>query len=99
MNSQFRWMAIILVVILLITLGPILSAALASGIANALGCQLDEGNPRPCSLAGFEISELLYDMFVSFWLEVLTLPFGALALLIWAVVALVMALRKKPAGS
>jgi hypothetical protein len=93
MNSQFRVMAALLVVFLLIAFGPILSAALASGIGHALGCQVDEGNPHLCMLAGFDISELLYNMFTVFWFEFLTLPWGLGMLLIWSIVAMVMYAR------
>jgi hypothetical protein len=99
MTPQSRWMAIALAAIVLIGFGPILSALIAIGIANALGCVLNEASAHPCALAGFEIGDLLAGMFVFGWMALVTLPFGALALFIWALAALVMAVRRKRASS
>jgi hypothetical protein len=101
MNPQpsLRWMVIVLVAILLFTFGRILSAFLSIGIATALGCELNEASIHPCALAGFEIGDLLAAMFVLGWLELVTFPLGALALLACGVVAMVMRMQRQPSNN
>jgi hypothetical protein len=99
MIQQSRWMAIALAAIVLIGFGPMLSALFAIVIANAWGCVLNEASGNPCAVAGFEVGDLLAGMFVFGWMELVTLPFGVLALLIWVVAALVMSVRRKRASS
>ncbi len=76
----------IFVVIVLYTVGPLLSALLASSIAIALDCDLDEGSVHPCNCYGVDLGGLLYSMGTMGWLSLVTLPtgFGAIVVfLIW----------------
>ena len=99
MIQQSRGMAVALVAIVLIGFGPFLSALFAIVIANARGCVLNEASANPCAVAGFEIGGLLAGMFMFGWVELVTLPFGVGALLIWVVAASVMSVRRKRASS
>ena len=88
-----RLMAWWLFAILTFASWPVLSVVAASSIASMQGCSLNEGNPQPCSLAGIDISGLLYSMGVNGWYGVATVPIGALALLIWLLIAIEMLIR------
>jgi hypothetical protein len=79
---------VIFMLLVLYTIGPVLSVLLASLIANVLGCNLNEGNVHPCKCLGIDIGELLYSMFVMGWLALVTLPTGAMAILAFLAVTI-----------
>jgi hypothetical protein len=89
------WLGVAFVVIVLFALAPLISAMIAGGIANALGCTLNEGGASGCIYNGNDIGETLADMFVAGWLMFVTLPIGGVALAIWLVVAIVVLARKR----
>jgi hypothetical protein len=72
-----------LVVILLISVSPLVSVLGAATVAEFAGCQLDEGSVHPCQIGGSDYGELLYFLAVLGWFSLLTLPFGAVALMVW----------------
>ena len=86
-TKRFPTFAYVLVLGLigLIALAPLLSVLLASWIANAAGCALDEGSSHPCMIGGKDRGELLYTMFVMGWFMFLTLPAGAMAFTAWTI--------------
>jgi hypothetical protein len=86
------WLGIALAAIVLLAAAPVISVLLASGISDALGCTLNEGGSNPCRLMGIDIGDTLSVMFVFGWLALDTLPLGALAFLIWLVVAAIAAI-------
>lgn len=93
MTRPVRVMGGLLGAILLVALSPVLSVIVAGGIANFGGCVLNEGNVHPCVIGGVDLGETIYTMFVLGWLMLVTLPMGALALLIWIIVAAVWYIR------
>lgn len=74
---------LVLGVILFGALLPLISVFVASGIADAAGCQLDEGGAHACVIGGADWGDALLTMFVLGWLMFATLPLGALAFLAW----------------
>jgi hypothetical protein len=60
---------------------PFIPVIIASLIASACGCDLDEGSAHPCIVFGKDIGRTLYAMGVMGWLGLLTFPTGFLALL------------------
>lgn len=77
---------VVLFLILAVSAAPIGSVIACSAIANAYGCQVDEGSVHPCVIGGQDRGELLYTMFVSGWFMLLTIPVGALAFVVWLIV-------------
>jgi hypothetical protein len=67
------------------TFWPIGSILLASEIAAALSCTLNEGEAAPCRVLGYDIGQLLYGCFVAGWATFATVPTGFLLLLVVAV--------------
>jgi hypothetical protein len=61
---------------------PIVPTLIAGAIATANGCRLDEGSPHPCIVRGSDIGHTLYSMGLMFWFGMITLPLGALGLLL-----------------
>jgi hypothetical protein len=88
-STVFWWLSLSFVLIVLVAGAPLISAFIAGGIANALGCTLNEGGVSPCPFMGTDIGETLVVMFVLGWLAFVTLPFGGMALAVWLVVACV----------
>lgn len=86
------WLAVSFVLIVLFATGPLISAFISGGIADALGCTVNEGGATPCMFMGRDIGETLVVMFVLGWLEFVTLPAGLVALAAWVVVACVVTL-------
>ena len=62
-------------------------------VANALDCTLNEGDVHPCPFLGLDLGGLLYDLFVSGWFGLLTIPASAILLVVWFVVAVVFAIK------
>lgn len=65
---------------------PLIGAIGASMIGRAAGCRVDEGGRYACVILGSDIGEMLATLFVMGWLMFVTMPIGALLLLIWLVV-------------
>ncbi|GMA15739.1 hypothetical protein E5F05_06160 [Deinococcus metallilatus] len=79
----------------LFTFGPLLSVLVASAVATANGCALDEGSIHPCVIAGWNAGGLLYTLGVLGWLMLLTLPVGAVVGAVGGVLWLVWWGRRK----
>ncbi len=101
-RTTIVWIAIHIVVVLVIlglAFAPLASVAVAGGIANANGCQLDEGSAHPCVVNGQDLGETLYTLGVMGWLMLVTVPLGlgaaGLYLLVVAVVVLVRKRREQ----
>jgi hypothetical protein len=88
-SRGFVWLGVAFVLIVLFAAWPLLSVMLASGMAGALGCALNEGGASPCLFMGTDIGETLVVMFVLGWFAFWTLPLGAVALVAWLVIACV----------
>lgn len=81
---------------ILVAIFPAVPTLVAALIAKANNCVLHEGFKNPCVVFGLDIGDILYPMGVSMWLLILSVPIGALGLLvsiIWFGIAL---LRKAP---
>ena len=87
-RQRFPWIvyAVVLLLILCVTLAPLISVVIASAIAEAHGCTLNEGGAHPCVINGVDYGETLVTMFVLGWLMLVTIPGGAIACLIWGVI-------------
>jgi di/tricarboxylate transporter len=83
-RRRFPWLVyvLLLLLIVLVALAPVISVALAGFIAEANGCDLDEGSIHPCMVNGEDVGGTLYTMFVLGWFMLATLPMGAMALLV-----------------
>jgi hypothetical protein len=80
-----RWMLWGGLIILLIGVAPLLSAFLASWIAETNQCLLNEGTTNSCVIGGRDWGGTLYTMFVMGWLMLLTIwlvPLGLVMLII-----------------
>jgi hypothetical protein len=86
-RKPFPWILywIVLAVIILVALAPAGSVVACGWIANTHGCKVDEGSVHPCMINGKDYGHLLYTLGVMGWLMLLTLPVGALALVIWLI--------------
>jgi len=84
-----RYLVIIgLLGIALFAFSPILVTILASFIANAAGCELNEGEAHACIIAGKDYGDLLYSMGVFGWMTIFTFPLGEITLAMWGIVLL-----------
>ena len=72
-------------VIILWMFSPMIPVVMASVIASACGCKLDEGSAHKCILFGRDIGGMLYSMGVMGWFGLLTFPSGFLALIVFTV--------------
>jgi hypothetical protein len=74
--------------ILLLAFSPFIGAMAAGTIANAYGCQLDEGSIHPCMVNGRDIGQTLYTFGVLGWLGLATIPIGLVVLGIYLVIVI-----------
>ena len=71
-----------------------ISALGAGGVAAALGCELHEGFVNTCPVAGHDIGDTLYTMFVLGWLALFTLPIAALGAVMLAIAGFIRLFRR-----
>ncbi|WP_299548215.1 hypothetical protein [uncultured Tateyamaria sp.] len=74
-----------LIVLLLICALPILSVMISSWLAQIHGCTLHEGFASSCIIWGKDRGETLAGMFVMGWFMLITVPAGAVVLLVMAI--------------
>ncbi len=86
------WPSLALIVVLAIS--PLVVAIAAGEFGAAMACQVDEGGFHPCPLLGYDVGAVLGAMFASGWFVFLTLPIGAIAALVWLVVAVALFTRR-----
>ena len=91
LRRRFPWLTygVIWGVILVFTLLPLISMLIASAIAEANGCQLDEGSMHACMIGGSDWGETLYVMAVAAWLMFFTFPAGGAAFCVWLVILII----------
>ena len=75
--------AIVFGVILSWAVFPLLCVLLAATVSAVCGCSINEGSPTPCLVFGTDIGKPLYILGVMGWLSIVTLPTGAIALLVY----------------
>jgi uncharacterized membrane protein YhaH (DUF805 family) len=85
---RFPWWVywVLLALILVLMLAPVASITAAGMIADSAGCRLDEGSPHPCLVNGVDRGETVYTLAMLGWLMLLTVPVGAIALIVWGIV-------------
>jgi len=90
-SRRFPWWIywVLLALILAFTLWPIGSVMIAGSIAEANGCDLDEGSIHPCLIDGVDWGPDLYTFGVLGWFMLATLPLGGIALLVWLLVLII----------
>lgn len=74
---------------------PAVSPLLASLIASANNCQLNEGGPQPCIVLGVDIGGPLVTMFVFGWMALVTFPIAAIVALAWIITEVVRAIYQR----
>jgi hypothetical protein len=75
--------AIVFGIILSWTVFPLICVLIAATVSAVCGCSINEGSPTPCFVFGIDIGKTLYILGVMGWLSIVTLPSGAIALLIY----------------
>lgn len=91
------WIIHMLVVLLILLVGllPVISVAVASGIADANDCTLHEGFVNPCVINGQDYGETLYFMAMMGWFAIATIPLAAIAALAYIVIVLIVVLVRR----
>ena len=89
--ARFPWWVygLLLAVILLFALAPVISVFVASWLAEANGCVLNEGDSHPCLIGGADWGGTLYTLFVLGWFALATLPLGGGALIVWLTILII----------
>jgi hypothetical protein len=93
---------LVVFLIVLLALSPFVGAMVAGTIADAYGCQLDEGSVHPCIVNGRDIGETLYAFGVLGWFALATIPIGFALLVIYLAIVILYYLvkwyrRRRPA--
>jgi len=73
--------------ILIIALSPILISMLAGFIGYCLGCQINEAGTDDCVRAGIAFGKIFNPIGSLFWLSIITIPFGGIAIIVLIIVA------------
>jgi hypothetical protein len=93
-SHAMRWLGLTLILILLITAAPTIVSFAAVGIGSALDCPGIMEVSAPCMFLGSDISGTLTLMIFMGYFAFVTIPFGEFLLLIWAIVACVVAVLR-----
>ncbi len=80
--KSYKISLLIILFSLAVGIAPIISVLVSSIIAGIGGCQLNEGVLNPCQIGPFELSNVLYTMFVAGWYIFLSIPLAFLGLII-----------------
>ena len=86
--KRFPWTIYIvaLAVIAFLALFPLISVYLAYLVGDAHGCTVNEAAIHPCIVMGVDVGAALAYMGILGWLMLATIPFGAVALVVWLIV-------------
>jgi hypothetical protein len=84
-----------LAMILLFGALPLASALFAVLFTSAFGCTLNEGDPHPCVVMGFDFGFLMYQMGLGVLLLIFTIPLAGLALIVWLIVLVVLLYKRR----
>lgn len=89
--SRFPWRVYVLALalIVLFAAAPLIGAVIASWLAEANGCLLNEGSVNPCMILGMDWGGTLYTLFVLGWFMLATLPLGGGALIVFVIVFII----------
>jgi hypothetical protein len=71
-----------------VALLPLLAVLLSAVVAGVLGCEVNEGGPMPCVVAGIDIGSLLSSMMVTGWFALFTIPLLMGLVAIWGLLEL-----------
>jgi hypothetical protein len=89
----FAWLGVPLVLLLLLTFGPIVILLTGGMVANALGCAMPiDATAGPCPFMGIDLATFLAVAVLFGYLNFLTFPAGSTGLAIWFVVAIIVTL-------
>lgn len=64
---------------------PILIALTAGTIASSYGCQANEAGAHPCVIGGIDYGNAISSMVVFGWLFLISMPLGAIGLILWTI--------------
>ncbi|WP_434770877.1 hypothetical protein [Pseudomonas entomophila] len=85
--------------ITLFAAAPLLLALCAGTMASQFGCQVDEGSPHACWILGWDAGPTLYRLGVMGWYMLVTLPAGAMLMLVATGLLVVQLIRLFHAGA
>ncbi len=74
---------VLLAVLTVVSFAPVVGLLAAGSLADWAGCQLDEGSPHPCLVAGVDLGDFLYTAGVLGWLMFVTWPGMLVSLGLW----------------
>ena len=92
--------AVIAFVVVVVAILPAIGALIASAVASANGCVMNEAGAHPCAVLGVDVGGAIAFWAVAPWLLLVTIPAAALLLPVIAISAtvLIVRARKKAAG-
>lgn len=87
--------AIIILIIAAIGAAPWIAVAYAGSVAEANGCELNEGSINPCNVDGVDRGQELYTYGMMGWIGLATCPLALAAIALYLLVLLVVWLVRR----
>jgi hypothetical protein len=87
-KNRLKWIPFAYLAVLVFAICPFLSAWLASVIGDGMGCNINEGGTDTCVRIGIPFGVVLNSMVSGVWLFFLTIPVGAILLVILTIVTI-----------
>ncbi len=75
--------------VFVISILPFICVLLSDIISSSIGCSVNEASAENCYLWGMDISDVLYSLFVSGWLGLITIPLGCMVAFVLFIMALI----------
>ncbi len=83
-NSMRRHPWPVELAILFFALSPTLPGLMLVPITLIYGCEVNEGGYHPCVILGTDMGHIFYDLLVTGWFSLLTVPMGICIGILWA---------------
>ena len=87
-KKQLKFIPFAYLAVLVFAICPFLSAWLASAIGDGMGCNINQGGTDACVRIGVPFGVALNSMVAGVWLFFLTIPVGAILLIILTIVTI-----------
>jgi len=94
-SKKVYYIPFVYFVIVILACSPIIIAMSAGFFGSCLGCNINEAGTDDCIRLGIPFGSVLNIMGASFWLALLTIPAGAIAIVGWTIYCIVILVRDK----
>lgn len=94
-NKKIYYIPFVYLIIILLACSPIIITMFAGFFGSCLDCNINEAGTDDCIRLGIPFGSVLNIMGASFWLALITIPVGGIAIVGWSIYCFVILIREK----